>query len=230
MTEVKICGITNGEDSMAAASAGADAVGFIFYSGSSRFVTPERAREISQRLPRKVSRVGVFVDQDPEEVRRIARFCGLDFIQLHGKESPDYCRLFSPAVLIKAVSLGSEEDLDFLSHYPVRAILADSRGPAQPGDQLWSALLRRCLEHGPADKADQDDRRCRGAVKDVAQSLPAEPRFEETLKRLHLGPDDFDHDGIQEKARRQRPADDQSRPQLPSEVGPEIHSFTSLYV
>ena len=133
MTEVKICGITSGEDAMTAVAAGADAVGFIFYSRSSRCVAPERVREITRRMTGKVCRVGVFVDREPEEVRRIVRFCGLDLIQLHGKESPDYCRLFSPAVLIKAVSLRGEADLASLSHYPVRAILLDAYDPLQPG-------------------------------------------------------------------------------------------------
>ena len=133
MTEVKICGITNREDALTAIHAGADALGFIFYPASPRFVKPDQAREITQRLPGNICRVGVFVDQDPEEVRGIMRFCSLDLIQLHGKESSDYCALFSPSVLIKAVSPGKEEDLAVLGDYPVKAILMDASGPGQPG-------------------------------------------------------------------------------------------------
>ena len=133
MTEVKICGITNGDDAMTGVSAGADALGFIFYAPSSRCVTPDRVREIARRLPEKVCRVGVFVDHDAEGVRRIAEFCGLDFIQLHGNESPDYCRAFSPSVVIKAVSIQEEEDLALLKDYPVRAILADAHDPVRRG-------------------------------------------------------------------------------------------------
>ena len=133
MTEVKICGITNREDAMAAVSAGADAIGFIFHAPSPRWVPPDRVREIARKLPGRVCRVGVFVDQEPEEVRRVVRFCGLDFIQLHGKESPDYCGLFPAAVLIKAVALRGEPDLESLSLYPVRAILLDAYDPRQPG-------------------------------------------------------------------------------------------------
>ena len=133
MTEVKICGITNREDAMTAVRAGADAIGFIFYARSSRCVSPDRVREINLRLPGKLCRVGVFVDQEAEEVKRVFRFCKLDFIQLHGKESPDYCGLFSPAVLIKAVAIRGEADLDSLSHYPVRAILLDAYDPLKPG-------------------------------------------------------------------------------------------------
>jgi phosphoribosylanthranilate isomerase len=133
MAEVKICGITNREDALTAVHAGADGLGFIFYPASPRFVKPDRAREIIQGLPGSICRVGVFVDQDPEEVRRIMRFCGLDLIQLHGKESPDYCALFPSSVLIKAFSPGREEDLAVLSDYPVKAILMDAGGPGKPG-------------------------------------------------------------------------------------------------
>jgi len=82
VAEVKICGITNREDALTAFHAGADALGFIFYSPSPRFVKPDRVREITRGLPGSICRVGVFVDEDPEEVRRIMRFCGLDYIQL----------------------------------------------------------------------------------------------------------------------------------------------------
>jgi len=133
VTEVKICGITNREDALTAVHAGADAIGFIFYPPSPRFVNPDRARQIACGLPGSICRVGVFVDEDPEEVRRIRRFCGLDYIQLHGKESSDYCALFSPSVLIKAVSLRKEEDLAILGDYPVKAILVDTGGQGQPG-------------------------------------------------------------------------------------------------
>jgi phosphoribosylanthranilate isomerase len=131
--EVKICGITSLEDAEAAMLAGADAIGFIFYPRSPRYVTPDRAREISGKLPARICRVGVFVDHEAEEVRRIVEFCGLDLIQLHGNESPDYCRTFSPPVLIKAVSIQKEEDLARLKDYPVRAILVDAHDPARPG-------------------------------------------------------------------------------------------------
>ncbi len=133
ITEVKICGITSLEDAEAAMLAGADAIGFIFYPESPRCISPDLAREISGKLRGGVCRVGVFVDHDAEEVRRIAQFCGLDFIQLHGNESLDYCRAFSPSVLIKAVSIQKEEDLALLKDYPVAAILADTRDPVRRG-------------------------------------------------------------------------------------------------
>ena len=133
ITEVKICGITNLEDAETAMLAGADAIGFIFYPQSPRYVTPDRAREISGKLAERICRVGVFVDHDLREVRRIVQFCDLDFIQLHGNESPDYCRAFSPSALIKAMSIQKEEDLALLKDYPVRAILAEAHDPVRRG-------------------------------------------------------------------------------------------------
>jgi phosphoribosylanthranilate isomerase len=133
MTKVKICGITSLEDGEAAVHTGADAVGFIFYPGSSRCVTPDQVREISRKLNAGICRVGVFVDHEAEEVRRIVGFCGLDLIQFHGKESPDYCRGFSPSVIIKAVSFKQEEDLALLKEYSVRAILVDAHDPRLRG-------------------------------------------------------------------------------------------------
>jgi phosphoribosylanthranilate isomerase len=133
ITEVKICGITSLEDAETAILAGADAIGFIFYPGSPRWITPDRAREISGKFPERICRVGVFVDHDAREVKRIVQFCGLDLIQLHGNESPEYCRAFSPSVLIKAVTIQKEEDLARLKDYPVRAILAEAHDPVRRG-------------------------------------------------------------------------------------------------
>ncbi len=133
MTQVKICGITNQEDAWTAVRAGADAIGFVFYPRSARRVAPDVARQMSRSLPARICRVGVFVDEEPEEVRRLFRFCLLDFIQLHGKEPPEYCELFSAGILIKAVSLRSEGDLETLGSYPATAILVDAYDPLVPG-------------------------------------------------------------------------------------------------
>ena len=133
MTEIKICGITSLEDARIAALAGANALGFIFHPASPRHVTPERSKEIASMLPVSICRVGVFVDCDAGEVKRISRFCKLDLIQLHGNESPDYCRRFPHSVLLKAVALRSEEDLAVLNEYPVKAIVVDAYDPGLPG-------------------------------------------------------------------------------------------------
>jgi len=133
MTEIKICGITNLDDALAAAKAGADALGFIFYSKSPRCVSPRQARGIISELPRTVAKVGVFVNDDPERIEEIAGTCGLDLIQLHGDETPDYCRRFPASMLIKAFSPRSAADLKRLDDYSVQAILVDAFAPGLYG-------------------------------------------------------------------------------------------------
>ncbi len=92
MIFVKICGITSAEAGRAAAAAGADAVGFVFYPPSRRYVTPRQAGAIAAAIPRGPARVGVFVDASLAEIAAAAAQAGLDFLQLHGDETPDFCR------------------------------------------------------------------------------------------------------------------------------------------
>ncbi len=129
MTEIKICGITNLDDALAVAESGADALGFIFYSKSPRYVSPEKTKEIIENLPREITRVGVFVNHRAEEVKEIIEFCGLNLVQLHGNETPVYCRQFPVSILIRAFSPRTENDLQILKDYPVRAVLVDAFDP-----------------------------------------------------------------------------------------------------
>src|SRR4051812_332986 len=92
--KVKICGITNLEDATAAVEAGADALGFMFYEPSPRHVEAERVAKIVQQLPPWVLKVGVFVNPDPELVMTALGNCGLNLLQFHGEESPDFCASF----------------------------------------------------------------------------------------------------------------------------------------
>lgn len=133
MTQIKICGITRIDDALCAAACGADAVGFIFHPLSPRYVTPERAKEIIAALPAGIATVGVFVNREAEEVAQTVEDCGLDLIQLHGDESPEYCRRFSPARVIKAVFPRTPEDLQALVAYDVRVFLADFREAGRYG-------------------------------------------------------------------------------------------------
>jgi phosphoribosylanthranilate isomerase len=133
MVQIKICGITNIEDGLAAASAGADALGFVFHPASPRYVRPERAREIIGSLPPALSTVGVFVNAPAAEVLQIAELCGLDFIQLHGSETREYCRRFPRERLIKALSFKSEEEFSSIADYPVKAFLVDAHDPVRFG-------------------------------------------------------------------------------------------------
>jgi phosphoribosylanthranilate isomerase len=92
MVRIKICGITDLTDAQLAAELGAHALGFIFYPKSPRSIAPEAVREIIRQLPPFVATVGVFVDENAPRVREIASLAGLDWVQLHGQETPDYCR------------------------------------------------------------------------------------------------------------------------------------------
>lgn len=133
MTEIKICGITDPDDALAACEAGVDALGFIFYPKSPRCVSPGRAREIIAALPRTVAKVGVFVNDDPERIEEIAEVCGLDLLQLHGDETPKFCQQFPSSMVIKALSPRTAADLKGIVDYPVRAVLVDAFAPGLYG-------------------------------------------------------------------------------------------------
>jgi phosphoribosylanthranilate isomerase len=129
---VKICGITSLDDALSAVEAGADALGFIFYPGSPRFIEPDQAAGIISRLPPFVSTVGVFVDESPERIAAVRRDASLATVQLHGREDAAFCRKISPPV-IKAVRVKDAASLKGLSEYHVSALLLDSYVAGQPG-------------------------------------------------------------------------------------------------
>jgi phosphoribosylanthranilate isomerase len=128
MVEVKICGITNLEDALAAVSAGANALGFNFYRGSSRFIEPDVARRIVELLPATVLTVGVFVNEgEPEKVARIVDRARVAAAQLHGDESPLYCRaLRKDRMVIKALRVSPEFEPESAAEYETDAILLDA--------------------------------------------------------------------------------------------------------
>ncbi|MCL5935017.1 MAG: phosphoribosylanthranilate isomerase [Firmicutes bacterium] len=128
---VKICGICDREAAAGAVEAGADALGFVFAPGR-RMVSPDMAREISQSIPPFVSRVGVFVNPTLEEVISTARYAGLDTIQLHGDEPPEFCRALGYKV-IKSFSAGKKTDLESAGRYSVDAYLLDTPAPGFRG-------------------------------------------------------------------------------------------------
>lgn len=134
MVRVKICGITNLEDALLAADLGAHALGFIFYPKSPRLVRPEVARDIIKNLPPFVLTVGVFVDEEAGLVREMAETVGLDWVQLHGQESHEYCRSLGRRV-IKGFRVKGEEILGELREYKgaVQAFLLDAYKPGTPG-------------------------------------------------------------------------------------------------
>jgi len=129
---VKICGITSIDDAQAAIEAGADALGFMFYEPSPRYLTPKEAGAIIRELPAHVARVGVFVDADEETIRNTATSAGLDTLQFHGNEPPDFCAQFELRT-IKAFRVKDGESLGQLAGYGTDAWLLDSYVQGVPG-------------------------------------------------------------------------------------------------
>lgn len=146
---VKICGICDLETALAAVEAGADALGFVF-APSRRRVTPDQAREIIKELPAFVSRVGVFVNSSFREVTGIAGYAGLDTIQLHGDEPPEFCSALGFRV-IKGFSVAGREDLLAAERYRVDAYLLDARVPGSRGGTgaSFDWRLASNFRHGP---------------------------------------------------------------------------------
>ncbi len=131
---LKICGITRLEDALLLSSLGVHALGFIFFPKSPRYISPERAREITSKVPPFVQIVGVFVNEERERIKEIARFCNLDIIQLHGMESPMFCEELGLPT-IKAIRIRDETDLESIPKYrgKVKGILLDTYRKEMPG-------------------------------------------------------------------------------------------------
>lgn len=131
MVKVKICGITNLEDARAAVDFGADALGFVFYKGSPRYISPQTAKEIISQLPPLITTVGVFVDETTEYIEDMLRTIPLDIAQLHGHEPPEAS--FLSRRVIKAIRVKELSDLEPLKKYKVSAFLLDTYTPESLG-------------------------------------------------------------------------------------------------
>ena len=130
--KVKICGITNLADGMAAVEAGADALGFVFYDPSPRCITIEAASKLTRQLPPFVMRVGVFVNAPQHVVVHAIRECGLSLLQFHGDEAPEYCLQFG-LMSMKAFRIQDAASLQALRNYPTDAWLLDAYVADKPG-------------------------------------------------------------------------------------------------
>lgn len=126
---VKICGITNLYDALAAVDFGADALGFVFFSKSPRCISYNKAAEIIRKLPSFITTVGVFVNEKIENIEKAIYSTGIDVVQLHGDEPPEMCNLSRR--IIKAIRVKSHESLDPLIKYKdkVSAFLLDTFTP-----------------------------------------------------------------------------------------------------
>ncbi|HIJ72302.1 MAG TPA: phosphoribosylanthranilate isomerase [Planctomycetes bacterium] len=135
MVKVKICGLTNLDDAQAAINLGADMLGFNFYPKSPRYISPVKAAEVIKRLPGFISVVGVFVNTDPDQIRKTIRSCQLDWVQFHGDETIQFCQGFiSESVrTMKAIRVKTPEDVTKAQTYYTDAILLDAFSSEQYG-------------------------------------------------------------------------------------------------
>ena len=124
-TRVKICGITNHADACAAVAAGADALGFVFYEQSPRYVAPEQVARIVEALPPFVTTVGLFVNSPVARIREIMTLTRLNLVQLHGDESAQDC-IIAPFRVMKALRVRDAASLQGAEDYPVAALLLDA--------------------------------------------------------------------------------------------------------
>ncbi len=124
--------MTSIEDTLLAVNGGADAVGFIFYKKSPRYISAKTAKSIIATLPPFVETVGVFVNESVDRINRIADSCNLSAVQLHGDESPAFCKKIRRKV-IKAVRVKGKESFKGMSSYKVSAFLLDTYSDQQQG-------------------------------------------------------------------------------------------------
>ena len=126
MVKVKICGITNLGDALNSVKAGCNALGFVFYRKSPRYITPEKASRIIKHIPAHILKIGVFVNAEEKTIKRIARLCNLDMLQFHGNESPKFCQKFKGYKIIKAFRVKDKIELKNLLNYKTFAYLFDT--------------------------------------------------------------------------------------------------------
>jgi len=194
MVRIKICGITNLEDALLAADLSADALGFIFYPPSPRSIAPDAARAIIAQLPPFVSTVGVFVDEAADIVKKLAATVGLNWLQLQGKEPPEYCRALDRRV-IKVFRVQDEKSLADLAAYQgaAQAFLLDTYKKGQVGGTgetfNWDLALE-AKKYGPiilaggltAENVAQAISVAQPAAVDVASGVEAAPGKKDPVK------------------------------------------------
>jgi phosphoribosylanthranilate isomerase len=191
--KVKICGITNLADAQAAAEAGADMLGFVFCEASPRCMTIEQVTDIAQQLSPHVVKVGVFVDPSKELVLQAVTGCGLNLLQFHGEETPEFCTQFG-IMSMKAFQIRDAESLQALLDYPTDAWLLDAFSPSARGGTgatfSWNLAVEAAkfgkpifLAGGltPVNVADAV-RKVRPFAVDVSSGVESEPGKKDTAK------------------------------------------------
>jgi phosphoribosylanthranilate isomerase len=130
---VKICGVRTYEEAQTALDCGADALGFNFWQKSARYIEPQSAREIIQRLPVFTHCVGVFVNEDAERIRQIIEQAKINVVQLHGDEAPEFCAQIGAVKIIKAFRVAEDFDIEELKRFAADAFLLDSKVKGEYG-------------------------------------------------------------------------------------------------
>ena len=192
MVKVKVCGITRLSDALLVIELGADFLGFNFWPGTRRFIAPADAKKIIGRIKGKVKIVGVFVNQPLAEVKKIIKITGLDYAQLHGEESPEYCAKISIPV-IKAIRLSSGADLEAAGSYKNVLWLIDSRteGFGGSGVRLDLSLakkagkkLKKIILAGGLNSRNVGEavKRVRPWAVDVASGVESSPGIKNKIK------------------------------------------------
>ncbi|AQT68585.1 N-(5'-phosphoribosyl)anthranilate isomerase [Anaerohalosphaera lusitana] len=166
LVKIKVCGITNVEDAMAAIDMGADLLGFNFYRESPRYLDAADALDIINKIPTFVDTAGVFVNPSMEELREIVELGFLNWVQLHGDEDPDFCDSlrYMNCRTIKAIRVKSQEDIKRAKDYYTDAVLFDAYHPNYYGGtgetfdwRLIDDLNRRVFLAGGLDPDNAED-------------------------------------------------------------------------
>ncbi|BDU50880.1 phosphoribosylanthranilate isomerase [Haliovirga abyssi] len=132
--KVKICGITRLEDAQVAIENGVDALGFIFYKKSKRYIEPNKVKEIIKNIPPFISKVGVFVNEDINDIKRIGKELKLDILQLHGEESVEYLKeLEKGFTVVKAFRIKDIRELEKIKDYKIKWFLLDTYSSKEYG-------------------------------------------------------------------------------------------------
>jgi len=193
ITKVKICGITNLDDALAAIECGADALGFVF-APSPRQVTVEIVQEIVNKLPPFICKVGVFANSDMEQIRKTTSLCNLDTAQLHGDEPTEYCSALFPKV-IKAFHVNNLPcGADIMRYHAAAYMLDKDKGTTASDENLnriWQ-LAAGLRKYGPVILAGGlTPRNVRQAIDaaqpyavDVSSGIEAEPGKKDYNKLL----------------------------------------------
>ena len=151
MLQIKICGLTRVDEALGCADLGADAIGLVFYSKSPRYINMRKAKEICLALPDKIKTVGVFVDETFSNIMRIARYCGLKGVQLHGNESFFFVDQLvkENLIVIKTLFSGRKPHIDDAFNYRASAFLVECGKGALPGGnaEIWNWKESRKLSN-----------------------------------------------------------------------------------